>query len=111
MEDVREQILASATRQFAKQGYEATSVQTIADDVGIKKPSLLYHFASKEALRIAVYQKMLDHWNEVLPRLLQAATSGEGQFNAVVSHLVSFFTEDPDRARLIVREVLNRPTQ
>jgi AcrR family transcriptional regulator len=107
--DVRDEILAAATRQFAQNGFEATSLQVIADDVGIRKPSLLYHFPSKDALRVAVLQKMLDHWNEALPRLLQAATSGEGQFDAVVSEMVAFFTKDPDRARLIVREVLDRP--
>jgi TetR/AcrR family transcriptional regulator len=107
--DVRDQILAVATRQFAQNGFDGTSLQTISDEVGIRKPSLLYHFPSKDALRVAVHQKMLDHWNEALPRLLQAATSGEGQFDAVVSEMVAFFTRDPDRARLIVREVLDRP--
>jgi AcrR family transcriptional regulator len=109
--DVREEILAAATRQFASNGFDATSLQVIADEVGIRKPSLLYHFPSKDALRVAVHQKMLDHWNEALPRLLHAATSGESQFDAVVSELVGFFTKDPDRARLIVREVLDRPTE
>src|SRR5258706_13923722 len=109
--DVRDQILAVATRQFAKNGFDGTTLQTISDEVGIRKPSLLYHFPSKDALRLAVHQKMLDHWNEALPRLLQAATSGEGQFDAVVAELVGFFTRDPDRARLIVREVLDRPTE
>jgi TetR/AcrR family transcriptional regulator len=109
--EVRDQILAAATRQFAQNGFDGTTLQTISDEVGIRKPSLLYHFPSKDALRLAVHQKMLDHWNEALPRLLQAATSGEGQFDAVVSELVGFFTKDPDRARLIVREVLDRPTE
>ena len=109
--DIRDQILAVATRQFAKNGFDGTTLQTISDEVGIRKPSLLYHFPSKDALRVAVHQKMLDHWNEALPRLLQAATSGEGQFDAVVAELVGFFTKDPDRARLIVREVLDRPTE
>jgi AcrR family transcriptional regulator len=109
--DVRESILAVATRQFARNGFEGTSLQDIAAEVGIRKASLLYHFASKEDLRRAVLRGMLEHWNEALPRLLQAATSGESQFDAVVSEMVAFFTADPDRARLIVREVLDRPDE
>jgi AcrR family transcriptional regulator len=108
---VHDQILAVATRQFARNGFEGTSLQSIAEEVGIRKASLLYHFASKEELRRAVHRSMLDHWNEALPRLLKAATSGEGQFDAVVSALVDFFTADPDRARLVVREVLDRPDE
>jgi AcrR family transcriptional regulator len=107
--DVRDQILITATRRFAKQGFEGTSLQDIADDVGVRKQSVLYHFPSKDALRAGVHQKMLDHWNEKLPALLAAATSGEDQFDAVVSELVAFFTADEDRARLVVREVLDRP--
>jgi AcrR family transcriptional regulator len=109
--DVRETILKVAARQFAKYGFDATSLQTIADEVGIRKQSLLYHFNSKDDLRRAVHQKMLDHWSGALPRLLQAATSGEGQFDNVVQALVHFFTTDPDRARLVVREVLDRPDE
>jgi AcrR family transcriptional regulator len=111
MTDVRDQILKQATREFARTGFEATSLQRISDAVGIRKQSLLYHFASKDDLRAAVHAKMLDHWSDVLPRLLQAATSGEGQFDAVVTELVTFFTTDPDRARLVVREVLDRPEE
>jgi AcrR family transcriptional regulator len=103
------QILASATRLFASRGYEATSLQDVADAVGIRKQSLLYHFKSKEELRRAVLDGLLSRWNEVLPRVLLAATSGEGQFEAVVAETTSFFADDPDRARLLLRELLDRP--
>lgn len=107
--DVREQILAHATRLFAAKGFDATPIQEIAAAVGIRKPSLLYHFPTKEALRRAVLEGILSRWNDILPRVLRAATSGEDQFNGVVAELVSFFAEDRDRARLMVREVLDRP--
>lgn len=109
--DVRQQILAEATRLFAANGFGGTSLQAIADAVGVRKASLLYHFASKNELRVAVLEAMLGHWRDVLPRLLEAATSGEDQFESVVSELLAFFTADPDRARLIVREVLDRPEE
>jgi AcrR family transcriptional regulator len=109
--DMREQILAAATRRFSAQGFDGTSLQAIAEAVGIRKPSLLYHFKSKDELRRAVLEHMLSHWNEVLPRLLVAATTGEDQFEALVGEMIAFFTADPDRARLLVREVLDRPQE
>ena len=109
--EVRDQILTAAIRQFAKHGFDATSIQAVADEVGIRKQSLLYHFPSKDELRSAVHQKMLDHWAEALPRLLAAATSGDEQFDALMSELIAFFAADPDRARLVVREVLDRPDE
>ena len=107
--DVRTQILQAATRLFAAKGFDGTPLQAIADEVGIAKPSLLYHFPSKDELRRAVLDQVMSHWNEVLPRLLQAATTGEHRFDALITEVVGFFTADPDRARLLVREMLDRP--
>ena len=106
--DVRAQILTHATRLFAEQGYDGTSVQEIADAVGIRKPSLLYHFHSKDELRENVISEMLAHWNAVLPALLLSATREE-RFDATMEALSKFFIEDPDRARLMLRETLDRP--
>ena len=108
--DVRNQILTHATRLFAEQGYDGTSVQEIADAVGIRKPSLLYHFRSKDALRENVLAEMLAHWNSVLPGLLLKASTEE-RFDATMQALSEFFIEDPDRARLFLRETLDRPEE
>lgn len=109
--DVAERILEEATRLFADKGFNGTSVQEVADAVGVRKSSLLYHYASKDELRRAVLRKIIEHWNEALPSLLAAATSGQGQFDALVDALVAFFVADAYRARLVVREVLDRPDQ
>ena len=110
-DDVRARTLAVATRLLAERGFEGTSLQDVADQVGVRKPSLLYHFSSKETLRAAVLGQMLGHWNEALPRILRAATSGEDRFDAVLSEMIRFFQEDADRAKLLLREVLDRPRE
>ena len=107
--DIAQQILDHARRLFAAHGFDAVSLAEISKRVGIRKPSLLYHFGNKDSLRQAVLEELLAHWNDVLPKLLMAATSGSEQFDAVLSKTVAFFTEDPDRARLILRELLDRP--
>lgn len=109
--DMRDRILAEATRLFALRGFDGSSLQEIADAVGIRKSSLLYHFRSKRDLRLGVLRQMIGHWNEALPKLLVAATSGQGQFEALVSALIAFFTADSFRARLVVRELLDRPDE
>lgn len=109
--DSRASILRTATRLFARRGVAAVSLQAIAEEVGISKPSLLYHFPSKEQLRQCVLDQLFDHWSTALPRLLKAVTSGADRFEALTRELVSFFREDPDRARLIVRELMDRPEE
>jgi TetR/AcrR family transcriptional regulator len=109
--DVRTHILKVATRRFARQGFDSTSLQEIADEVGVKKPSLLHHFPSKADLLRGVLDNLFEHWTDSLPRLLEAVTSGRGRFEAITAELMRFFLEDPDRARLVVRELLDRPDQ
>ncbi len=109
--EVRSEVLSAATRLFARRGFADTSLQLIADEVGVTKQAVLHYFASKSALRQAVLDSMLDHWRDVLPGLLLAASASEDRFDAVIGELYRFFTDDPDRARLIMREMLDRPEE
>ena len=107
--DNADQIRAEATRLFASVGYEGASLQAIADRVGVTKQTLLYHYPSKDALRRAVLEQVFAHFRERLPQMLEAVTSGLGRFEALTRELAQFFEADPDRARLIVRELLDNP--
>jgi TetR/AcrR family transcriptional regulator len=106
--DARARILAEATRLFAQRGVDGTSLQDIADAVGMRKPSLLWHFRSKDELHRAVLDALLSRWNDALPRLMRAAAR-EDRFDAVIDETIAFFSADPDRARLLLREALDRP--
>ncbi|MBP8131370.1 MAG: TetR/AcrR family transcriptional regulator [Candidatus Hydrogenedentes bacterium] len=107
--DMKARITAAAIRLFGAHGYEGASLQAIADAVGIRKQSLLHHFPSKETLHRHVVESLVVYWKNELPRLLAATESGYGRFDATMTALVQFFLEDPDRARLTVREMLDRP--
>ena len=48
------QIARVAAGLFATQGYEATSVRMIVEAAGVAKPTLYYHFGSKEGLAQAL---------------------------------------------------------
>ena len=107
--DTSAQIRDAAMRLFARHGFDGTALQAISDEVGITKQTLLYYYPSKEELRRAVLGQLIEHWRQTLPRLLEAVTSGAGRFEALTGELVRFYHTDPDRARLILREMLDRP--
>ncbi len=109
--DVRAATVAAAMRLFAAHGFEGTALQDIADAVGVTKPAILHHFPSKEHVRQAVLDAILAHWNEALPRLLLAATGSGDRFDAVFGELYRFFSSNPDRARVVAREMLDRPAE
>ena len=109
--DVKQQLLRVATRLFSDRGFSGTSIQAIAEEVGITKPSLLYHYPSKDSLREAVLEDLIGEWEVRLPRVLAVATEGTDRFKAIFTEAAEFFREDPNRARLILREAVDRPQE
>lgn len=52
--DTRTRILEEAARLFTEGGYEATSVQDIAEALGLSKAALYHHFRSKEEILLEI---------------------------------------------------------
>ena len=53
----RERLLAAALTNFATKGYEATSLDEVAAEAGVRKQTLLYYHPSKQALLSAVIER------------------------------------------------------
>ncbi|MFC1851405.1 TetR/AcrR family transcriptional regulator [candidate division CSSED10-310 bacterium] len=109
--DMPTKILQAAIQLFAQRGVTSTSIQAVADAVGIRKQSLLYHFPNKNVLRQAVLHDILSYWKNVVPRALVQATSGEHRLESALKVVIDFFLEDRYRAQFVVREVLDRPRE
>ena len=87
-EQTRRQILATAQRLFTELGYDATSLQMIADEMGLTKAAVYYHFRAKsdilhEAMRPGI---------ERLEVLLDEAAAIRGR-RARIEHLVNGFVD------------------
>ncbi|MDC0720407.1 TetR/AcrR family transcriptional regulator [Nannocystis bainbridge] len=57
--DTKARIHAVARALFMQQGVQQTSLRQIADQLGITKPALYYHFDSREALVASMFQPLL----------------------------------------------------
>jgi AcrR family transcriptional regulator len=99
----RDQILAAATKAFARSGFAATSLDDIATQAGITRAILYRHFDSKTDL----YQAVLDR---MCARLDAHVGEPVGGFtDASVAGLLEAAAESPDGFRLLFQHALREP--
>ncbi len=71
--DTKQRIQAAARELFARKGVQKTSLQEIADQLGITKPALYYHFASREELVRSIVQPLIDAGQDFLAQQERAS--------------------------------------
>lgn len=70
--ETRQRILGTALRRFAEHGYAGTSIRDIAEELGLTKAAVHYHFAAKEQIVLELLQPMLSQYATVVERAAAA---------------------------------------
>ena len=98
----REKILESASRFFYQYGYSNTNFEQIAEDCGITKPLITYHFGKKSTLAGEVYRLSLAHFNNAfVEKVLQVMPEANALACAMAcaASFVEYFHHDENACR------------
>ncbi len=108
----REEVIKAAARLFGERGYHVTSMQDIADEVGLRKGSLYYHVTSKDDLLFQIVDNEVSASLEQLERICAKPISPAEKVREAVLSLVSAIGSDTQRITLFLQEIRTlRPEQ
>jgi len=99
----RAEIVSAAERHFAALGFETTRLEDIANEVGIRRAAIFYHFGDKQELYRAVLTEVFRDWTSALP----STGSAVDRLEASLTGWIDYIAERPSVARLILREAAN----
>ena len=101
----RELILSAALQEFSARGFAGTTIDQIADAAGLSKPNVLYYFASKDTIHVALLQAALEMWLAPL-REIQADGDAADQLLAYARRKLEMSRDYPQESRLFANEIL-----
>jgi AcrR family transcriptional regulator len=110
--DTRTRLLDTALELFTKHGVEGTSLQMIADALGVTKAAVYYHFRTKDEITEAVTEPALRQLGTVVREASSLRRRGAqidhvlaGIVDMAIQHraLAAVFSSDPGVARALER--------
>jgi AcrR family transcriptional regulator len=108
--EMRQKILASATRLFASKGYAATSVREIVSEAGATAPVLYYYFQSKEGVYLEIMRDAVSQFEKIIEECSQKQGSPEERLRNLSARLYAIHCNNLDTVGLI-HSVYHSPTQ
>lgn len=90
MDKKKEQIIEGAIKRFIHYGISKTTMNEIADDLSVSKPSLYYYFPDKGSLVYGVISKIFDDYFDLLAKE-KSFPSLETAFSSILEIRHRFF--------------------
>lgn len=104
MKSRKEQIKDAAARLFRKKGYRATSMQDIADAMGIKAASLYNHIKSKQEILSELSLNMAHLFTSGMNDINQSSLNSIDKIKKIIGLHVQLTAEHTDAIALITSE-------
>ncbi|MAG29494.1 MAG: hypothetical protein CL908_01215 [Deltaproteobacteria bacterium] len=103
-EQRRHELINAAIDVFGEAGFAGARIDEVARRVGIRRPSVLYHFPDKQALYSAsIEDVVVDIWQ----RIRSTEQVPGDRLEAIADGWVDFVIERPNAARLLLRQLID----
>jgi AcrR family transcriptional regulator len=107
------EIIAAAAKLFKQKGYHATTIQDVADEVGMLKGSLYYHIKSKEELLYLVTKEPIRELIDRQKKLMESRLSPRQKIVEFTRSHIQAFEENYPHMFVFLQEKasLSEPVQ
>lgn len=102
----RQRILEAAALTFSRHGYRATSVDDIAEASETSKGGIYFHFPNKEAIFLALLERMAALLHERMERAMAEAVGPTAKLDAALLTMLHTFGAHRTLARLFLVDAL-----
>ncbi|WP_425306134.1 TetR/AcrR family transcriptional regulator [Actinomyces succiniciruminis] len=97
----REQLIAVARALFAEKGFEATSIEEIANRAKVSKPVVYEHFGGKEGLYAVIVDRELTAISTTITQALKSSSSASVIVERAALALLTYIEESSDGFRIL----------
>lgn len=98
-------ILEAGLEVFSQHGFRGATLDEIAEASGLSKPNLLYYYPSKDAIYLALLDRLLETWLDPL-RHMNPRGEPVGEVLAYVQRKLDLARDYPRESRLFATEIL-----
>lgn len=107
-QETRTTILNAALSEFASKGYDAASIRSIADRIGLQHPLITYHYRTKDILWRAVAEHVFERIREKWQVYLDDAPTASAAERVKLEYraLFKFTVEFPEFHRFMLQGIL-----
>jgi len=104
----REKILNTATKIFARKGFDGARVEEIAQKAGVNKALIYYYFKSKEEILEEIMKRFLEESLQRKQKLLERSSpmSTEELIQSSAERIFDLYKGNEDVLRIIITEEL-----
>ena len=104
---VRDRLLDAALRLFARKGFESASVRELAEAADVTRPTLYYHFGSKEGLYLELVERLCTTVEDSILHSMVPLGTIRVRLRSFVMNILDSIIEDASKQRFFFTIVLD----